>query len=98
MTTSTTECRLSANQFAKVTGPHVWLDDEDQAELGELTTRGLVVIGTPEALRFMADNADDYLTEYQHTMSNHMVPWSWRAVSQRLRRAADGLPSTPSGH
>lgn len=93
--TTTYRCRLSQPQLAKVLGPEVWLDDEAQAELGELVVDGLAVIGTPDALRFMAENAEDFLT--CHPELSGMVAWSWRAIAQRLHRAADGLPSTPSG-
>lgn len=93
--TTTHRCRLSPPQLAKVLGPHVWLDDEAQAELGELVVEGHFVIGTPDALVFMAENAEDYLVD--HPELSGMVAWSWRAIAERLRRAADGLTSTPSG-
>lgn len=94
-TTATYRCRLSPPQLAKVLGPHVWLDDEAQAELGELVVDGAFVIGTPDALAFMADNAEDYLVEHPELAG--MVAWSWRAIAERLRRSSQGQTSTPSG-
>jgi len=89
-------CRLSPPQLAKVLGPHVWIDPAGCAQEfgGELVVTTTSVTAPAEALRFMADNVDDYLAEHPQ---KGMVAWSWTATAQRLRRAADGLTSTPSG-
>lgn len=83
---------FSRPQLAKVLGEHVWLDDEAQAELGELQVVGLAVWGTAEAFDFMACNAEDYVTDHPELRGS--VRDSWVAIARRLRRAIDGLPAT----
>jgi hypothetical protein len=49
--------------LANATTESVWLDAEAQAELGEVQVVGSRLVGAPEALLFMADNAEDYAQE-----------------------------------
>lgn len=85
---------LSAAQLRNVQQPSIWLDDEAQAELGELVVVGATLWGTPAAFAFMADNAEDMLTDTDDT--DAMLRGSRRdsivAIAKRLDAAAEGRP------
>lgn len=85
---------LSAAQLNNVQHPSVWLDDEDQAELGQLVIVGATLWGTPDAFAFMADNAEDYLADpYSagYTLRGSRRD-SFVAIAKRLDAAAEGRP------
>lgn len=85
---------LSAAQLRNVQQPSIWLDDEAQAELGELVIIGATLWGTAEAFAFMAANAEDLLTDTDDT--DAMLRGSRRdsivAIAKRLHAAAEGRP------
>lgn len=72
---------LSLPMVANVQHPSVWLDSEAQDELGGLTFQGLVLVATPDALDFMAENVLDYL---QDANLSGMKLNSFVAIHKRL--------------
>lgn len=82
----------SRNQLAKVTHESVWLDDEAQAELGEVHLVGYSLWATPEAMEYMAQNIIGWLVdEGDHLAPMSSVRSSWTSVA-RILFAASGLP------
>lgn len=90
----TTRVRLSCAMVANAQHPSVWLDDEAQAELGQLVWEPgrsySVLVGTREALSFMADNAQDYLIDTPEVTGSKRD--SFVAIDRRIRAALDGVP------
>lgn len=78
----TTTIPLSAAMIANAQGPEVWLDDEAQAELGTVTVQGCRLVGAPDALLFMADNAEDYVLDADLRGSRRD---SYLAIAKRIR-------------
>lgn len=101
MTTATSptthRVRLSAAMVGNVAHPSVWLDAEAQDELGALTwvpgRSYSVLVGTTDALSFVADNVADYLNDDPQGLAlRGSRRDSFVAIERRIRAALAGVP------